>query len=146
MTTQTNRLWEHPDPFVIDIQVRREDLDELGHTNNVAYLKWLERVAWAHSISLGLDWAAYQRLGVACVVRRHELDYLAATHAGDKLGVATWVRENDGRLSMWRGYQILRYRDGATVLEGSTHFVCVRLDSGRPCRMPAEFVEGYKVS
>ncbi|MBI3171310.1 MAG: acyl-CoA thioesterase, partial [Hydrocarboniphaga effusa] len=46
--------------------------------------------------------------------------------------------------SMWRGYQILRPKDGRTVLRCSTHWVCVDLASGKPRRMPREFSEGYR--
>ena len=92
------------------------DIDEFGHTNNVRYLQWLERVAWAHSISLGLSMDDYRRLGCGVVARKHELEYLAPTFLGEELQLGTWVRENDGRLSMWRAYQIVRSRDGKTVL------------------------------
>lgn len=136
--------WDVPAPFIERARVGPEHLDQFGHTNNVVYLQWLEKVAWAHSISLGLGFDAYERLGAGCVARRHELDYLAATFAGDELLLATWVHENDGRLSMWRAYQIIRVGDGKTVLRGRTHWVCVDLKTGRPKRMPAEFVNGYR--
>lgn len=141
----TGLPWDHPDPFQLDLEVARNDIDVLQHANNTAYLRWLERVAWGHTVSLGLDWEAYQRLGVACVVRRHELDYLAATYAGEQLTAATWVSANDRRLSLWRKFQIIRPSDRKTVLRGLSHYVCVRLDNGRPCRMPPEFADGYRV-
>lgn len=138
--------WDHSAPFVIDITVARDDIDHLRHANNAAYLRWLERCAWAHSESVGLDWSSYQRLGVACVVHRHELDYLAATHAGERLAVATWIKANDGRLALWRGFQIVRHDDGATVMRAASRYVCARIDTGRPCRMPREFRDGYSVT
>lgn len=136
--------WEVAAPFVERVAVGPEHLDRFGHTNNVVYLSWLEKVAWAHSVSLGLGFDAYERLGAGCVARRHELDYLAPTFAGDELLLGTWVHENDGRLSMWRAYQIVRAGDGRTVLRGRTHWVCVDLGSGRPRRMPPEFVAAYR--
>jgi len=78
------------------------------------------------------------------VARKHELEYLAPTFAGDELLLGTWVHENDGRLTMWRAYQILRQRDGKTVLRGRTQWVCVDLATGKPRRMPREFVDGYR--
>jgi acyl-CoA thioester hydrolase len=57
----------------------RQHQDAFGHTNNVAYLEWLEKVAWAHSESLGLNIAAYYNLGCGCVVRKHELNYCLPT-------------------------------------------------------------------
>lgn len=138
--------WDVAEPFLQPVTVQAGDLDDFGHTNNVVYLSWLERVAWAHSVSLGLSMADYRRLGAGVVARKHELEYLAPTFAGDELLLGTWVHENDGRLSLWRSYQIVRAGDGRTVLRGRTHWVCVDLRTGKPRRMPPEFVEGYRVA
>lgn len=135
--------WDIPAPFIQPVTVGPQHLDAFGHTNNVVYLQWLEQVAWAHSNALGLDFDAYERLNAGCVARRHELDYLAATFAGDELLLATWVHENDGRLSMWRRYQIIRASDGKTILRGQTHWVCVDMKSGKPKRQPPEFIVAY---
>jgi acyl-CoA thioester hydrolase len=135
--------WDVPSPFVQVVEVKPEHLDDFEHTNNVVYLSWLQDVAWAHSLSLGLDMEAYRRIGAGCVARRHELDYLAPTFAGDRLHLATWVAENAGRIDMWRAYQVIREQDGKTVLRGRTHWVCVDMKSGRPRRQPPEFVAAY---
>jgi acyl-CoA thioester hydrolase len=138
--------WDYPTPFALALTVAADDTDVMGHTNNVVYLRWLEQVAWAHSTALGLDWPAYQRLNRAMVARRHELDYLQPSFAGDELSVGTWLADNDGKLSMWRRYQVMRIADGQTVLRGLTHWVCVDLESGRPRRMPDEFRTAYAVA
>ncbi|MBX6420551.1 MAG: acyl-CoA thioesterase [Nevskia sp.] len=138
--------WDVREPYCERVVVEASDLDRFGHTNNVVYLSWLERVAWAHSVSLGLDFAAYERLGCGCVARRHELDYLAPTFAGDELWLGTWIIENDGRLAMWRGYQIIRAGDGKTVLRGRTQWVCVDMKSGKPRRQPPEFLRAYRAA
>ena len=62
------------------------------------------------------------------VARHTELEYLAAAFAGDRLDKGTWIVANDGRISMVRRYQIVRPADGATLLRGSTRWVCVALD------------------
>jgi acyl-CoA thioester hydrolase len=136
--------WDVRDPFIERVTVQPEHIDQFGHTNNVIYLSWLERVAWSHSQTLGLGFADYERLGCGCVARRHELDYLAPTFAGDELLLATFIHENDGRLTMWRGYQIIRAGDGRTVLRGRTQWVCVDMKTGKPRRQPPEFVQAYK--
>jgi acyl-CoA thioester hydrolase len=136
--------WDVVAPYVERVTVEPAHLDAFGHTNNVVYLQWLEKVAWGHSIHLGLDFADYERLNAGCVARRHELDYLAPTFAGDELALGTWVHENDGRLSMLRRYQIIRVNDGKTVLRGQTQWVCIDMKSGRPRRQPPEFVAAYK--
>ncbi|HEU0198657.1 MAG TPA: thioesterase family protein [Nevskiaceae bacterium] len=136
--------WDVTEVFKLPVTVTPTDCDRFGHTNNTVYLRWLERVAWAHSENLGMSFERYEALGAGCVVHRHELDYLAATFAGDELVLGTWVAENDGRIGLWRAYQIIRPRDARSVLRGRTHFVCIDLKSGRPRRQPPEFVTAYR--
>lgn len=136
--------WDVDRPFIKPVTVIAEHLDAFNHVNNVTYLKWLEDVGWAHSNAQGLDWDDFRRLNVGFVVHRHELDYLAATFAGDELLTATWIHENTGRLDMWRRYQIVRVADGKTVMRAASHFVCVDFISGRPKRQPPEFLVAYR--
>ena len=44
---------------------------------------------------------------------------------------------------MERRFQIQRPADGATLLRGMMRFACIEISSGRPRRMPAEFIDGY---
>ncbi|MEL7939829.1 thioesterase family protein [Pseudomonas delhiensis] len=135
--------WDLPEPFVIDISVGAEDIDGLGHANNAVYVSWLERCAWRHSQRLGLDLAEYRRLDRAMAVVHHEIDYLAAAYEGEELQMGTWIVESDQKLRMDRRFQLVRPADGVTLLRARTTFVCIELSSGRPKRMPAEFIEGY---
>ncbi|MGE8497434.1 MAG: acyl-CoA thioesterase [Pseudomonas sp.] len=135
--------WDLADPFVIDISVTAEDIDGLGHANNAVYVSWLERCAWRHSQFLGLDLSEYRRLDRAMAVVRHEIDYLAAAYEDQSLQMGTWIVESDQRLKMDRKFQLVRPSDGVTLLRAKTTFVCIELSSGKPKRMPAEFVEGY---
>lgn len=136
-------MWDLSNPFVIDIEVAADDIDGLGHANNAVYVSWLERCAWRHSQFLGLDLAEYRRLDRAMAVLRHEIDYLASAYEGQQLQIATWIVESDQRLKMDRCFQLIRPADGVTLLRAKTTFVCIELSSGKPKRMPAEFVEGY---
>lgn len=136
--------WDVPAPYTLSVTVSDADLDGFGHTNNVVYLAWAERVAWAHSVVLGLTIEDYRRLSTGCVARRHELDYLLPTFKGDTLLLGTWVDENDFRLTMWRNYQMIRVVDRKTVLRGRTQWVCVDFNTGRPKRQPPEFVAAYQ--
>ncbi|WP_137817970.1 thioesterase family protein [Pseudomonas sp. 2FG] len=135
--------WDLPTPFTIDLQVAAEDIDGLGHANNAVYVSWLERCAWRHSQSLGLDLTEYRRLDRAMAVLRHEIDYLASAYEEDELQLATWIVESDQRLKMTRRFQLIRPSDAATLLRAQTTFVCIELSSGKPKRMPQEFIEGY---
>lgn len=135
--------WDYPNPHLLPLTVDDQHLDAMRHTNNVVYLAWVEQVAWHHSHQLGLSWDDYVRLGHGMVARRHELDYLAPTVAGDQLLLATWIISAD-RLSITRAYQFVRQSDHKTVFRGTTRWVCVDIESGRPRRLPAEFKRAYQ--
>ena len=135
--------WELPAPFVLEIEVGAEHIDEFAHVNNAVYVGWLEQCAWAHSRSLGLTLDDFIRLDRGMLVVRHEIDYLAAARQGERLQLATWIVECDGRLSISRQFQLRRPADGANLLRARTRFVCAELSSGKPRRMPVEFVERY---
>ena len=98
--------WDLQSPHTLDIKVRADDIDELGHANNTVYVGWLERCAWEHSKSLGLGLEHYRELDRAMAVLRHEIDYLAAAYEGDELVMATWIIHWDKKLRMTRHFQL----------------------------------------
>lgn len=138
--------WDHPNPFLLQLKVRDKDIDVMGHTNNVVYLRWVELVAWSHSNALGLDWAAYESLNRGMVARRHELDYLAASFAQEDVLLATWIIANDTKVTITRGYQFIRVSDGLTLFRGQSVWACIELTSGKARRMPPEFIKGYQIT
>jgi acyl-CoA thioester hydrolase len=136
-------VWDRPNPYIVTIEVEAADIDELGHVNNAAYVRWLERCAWHHSGQLGLGLAEYKALDRAMVVLRHEIDYLQAAYKGDEIEVGTWLVSSDGRLRLAREFQIVRKADQATLLRARSTFVCIELSNGKARRMPPGFVEIY---
>ena len=136
-------VWDYPQPYTLEIQVKADNIDGLLHTNNTVYIGWGEQVALNHSASLGLDLEHYQALNRAMAITHCEYDYLQASREGDRLIAGTWIVEWDKRLSMRRRFQIIRLDDGATLLRGDVQFVCIALDTGRPKRLPPEFISGY---
>lgn len=141
--TQRDLAWDHPGPFTLYSRVKAEDIDGLQHTNNAVYVKWCEQTAWAHSGALGLDLDTYRRLDRAMAITHSEYHYLQASREGDEIAVGTWILAWDGRITMRRGFQVIRVGDGATLLRGAMRFVCIELSTGRPRRLPPEFIAGY---
>ena len=135
--------WELPMPFVIDIEVDEAAIDHYGHVNNAEYLRWIEQISWAHSRHLGLGIEDYRRHDRAMAVHRHELDYLAPAHVGERLQLATWIVGCDGRLTLTRRFQLKRISDSCTLLRARTRFACIELSSGRARRLPAAYVAIY---
>ena len=60
--------------FELPITVVAGDIDDLGHVNNVVYLRWMQQAASAH-------WEAAAdpvlRSSVHWVVIRHEIDFVS---------------------------------------------------------------------
>lgn len=139
----TDLCWDRESPFIIDVEVAAEDIDGLNHTNNTVYVKWCEASGWQHSCSLGLDLDAYRRLDRAMAIHKAEYEYIKPAMLGDKLKVATWITDSDGRLSMTRKFQINRCSDGKTLLRGQWRVVCIEMSSGKVKRIPPEFIEDY---
>ena len=136
-------LWDHPEPFTLETSVKPEDIDGLNHTNNTVYVKWCEQVAWAHSVSLGLDLDAYRAVDRAMAITYSEYNYLAASREGEEVTVATWITQWDRKLTMEREFQVIRHSDKTTLLRAGMRFACIELSSGRPRRLPPEFIDGY---
>lgn len=135
--------WDHPHPFTLAVTPQPQDIDGLNHTNNGVYVQWCERIGWAHSEALGLGLADYQRLDRAMAIRRGEYHYLLPSALGEPLMLATWLLACDGKLSMQRGFQLVRLSDQTTLMRGQWDLVCIALGSGRAQRMPSEFCEVY---
>ncbi len=144
--SNTALKWDYPNPHIIKVRVENKHIDMIGHVNNVVYLRWLEKVAWHHSEHLGMDWAAYEKAGRAMVARKHELDYMVAAFENDDLQIATWIIENDQKVSIKRYYQIIREADGLTLMRASTRWVCIDIKAGKARRMPDNFVRAYQTS
>lgn len=136
-------VWDYPHPFTLPALPQAKDIDGLNHTNNAVYVQWCEKTAWAHSESLGLSLADYQRLDRAMAIRHSEYDYLLPTTLGEELTLGTWLLASDGKLTMERRFQLVRSADQVTVLRGRWNLVCIELSSGRARRMPEEFCRVY---
>ena len=120
-----------------------DEIDEYRHVNNAAYMRWLDRCAWAHSTALGLSIEDCQRIDRGMAVRSSQLDYLAPAFLDDEITIGTWIIHNDGKLRCTRRFQVVAAATGKTLLRATTEYVCLVLSTGRPSRMPPEFLERY---
>jgi acyl-CoA thioester hydrolase len=138
--------WDHPAPFVLSLTPQPGDIDGLGHTNNAVYVQWCEQAGWAHSEALGLSLADYRRLDRAMAIREGHYDYLLPSFAGEALLLGTWLTASDGRLTMERRFQLRRVSDGQTLVRGRWLLVCIEISTGKPKRMPPEFLTIYEAA
>jgi len=122
-------------PFVLQTQVRPEDIDELGHASNLVYLRWVLEAAVAHSSAVGLGPAEYLVRGQVFVVRRHEIEYFRAAMPGDALAIETRVTSFQGATSD-RLTTIRRAADETVLACARTRWALVTHATGRPLRIP----------
>jgi len=120
-----------PERFELPRDILPEDIDNLGHVNNVVYLRWVQDVAVAH-------WSAAatpeQQAEVAWVAVRHEIDYKRPALPGDGIIARTWVGTADSH-RFERHTEIVRAADGKLLARARTLWCPVNRTTGRLTRV-----------
>ena len=117
--------------FSTSLEVQPEQIDGLGHVNNIHYLQWVQDVAQAH-------WEVLTKkiekpLGI-WVVRSHMITYKQPALMGDLLTLKTYVKQSRGVLSE-RIVEILNTEQ--TVLAVcSTQWCYLNKESKKPEAIP----------
>ena len=93
--------------FELPITVTEADIDQLGHVNNVVYVRWVQEAAMAHWNVLASE---QEKARLTWVVVRHEIDYKRAALLGDQVVARTWVGNADG-LAFERHTEMVRAGD-----------------------------------
>ncbi|HTQ43610.1 MAG TPA: thioesterase family protein [Polyangiaceae bacterium] len=132
-----------PPVFSLDLAVADEDIDDLGHASNIAFVRWIQRVAIAHSEAVGLGLETYRRLGAVFVVARHEIDYLRPALRGEVLQARTWI-SSVMAAKVQRATELVRAADGEPVARSLTSWGWVEMASGRPRRIPPEVLVAFE--
>jgi acyl-CoA thioester hydrolase len=140
MTTNIRNLVPPANAFTHRFVVSASDIDELGHAGNVSWVRWVNEAAGAHSLSVGLDFEAYKKLGLLWVVRRHEIEYLGAAYAQERLDAVTWVESQRGATSVRR---TLFRRGPALLARAATTWAMITVATGKPTRIPKELLMRY---
>jgi acyl-CoA thioester hydrolase len=141
--TTLAHIVSEPPVFRLDLAVADEDIDDLGHASNIAFVRWIQRVAIAHSEAVGLGLETYRRLGGVFVVARHEIDYLRPALRGDVLQARTWI-SSVMAAKVQRATELVRAADGEPVARSLTWWGWVEMASGRPRRIPPEVLVAFE--
>jgi acyl-CoA thioester hydrolase len=123
--------------------VAPEEIDALGHANNVAYVAWMQAAALAHSAAQGWSAERYQALGRGWVVRAHQIEYLRPVALAEELTIRTWVATME-KVTSLRRYEMFR-ADGELVARGETRWAFVSYATGQPARIPSEIASAFEV-
>lgn len=120
--------------FELGLHVDAADIDELGHVNNVVYVRWVQDAAVAHWRALT---TSGQQAELAWVVLRHEVDYKRPALPGDRLVARTWVGPAS-RATFERHTEILRLPERQVLARARTLWCPVDPRSGRVKLVDAE--------
>lgn len=131
-----------PRIHVTRITVEDDAIAVNRHVNNLAYLRWMQDAATAHSAAQGWTLERYIAAGAGWFVRSHFIEYLRPVFAGETLLLYTWVTGMTGRSSP-RRYLFTRNEDGVIVVKADTLWVYVDFESGRPARIPTEVQSAF---
>jgi len=120
-----------PETFELQRTILPGDIDELGHVNNVVYLRWVQDAATAHWTTAA---TAEQQSEVAWVAVRHEIDYKHPALPGDGILARTWVGTADSH-RFERHTEIVRAGDGKLLARARTLWCPINRDTGKLTRV-----------
>ena len=125
--------------FELAVELRPGDIDELGHVNNVVYLRWVQEAAVAHWYAVA---SAADQTSLVWVVLRHEIDYKLAAVQGDRIVARTWTGSASG-LRFERHTEIVREADRKVLAVAKTIWCPLDAHTRRPTVPSASFRQWY---
>jgi acyl-CoA thioester hydrolase len=130
-----------PATFEMAIAVEAADIDELGHVNNVVYVRWVQDIAVAHWRAVA---ARDDQEKLWWIVVRHEIDYKQAARLGDKILARTWVGAAT-RIKFERHTELLRASDGRLLAKARTVWCPIDAVTFKPTGVSAAVREAFSV-
>lgn len=120
--------------YELPVAILPQDIDEVGHVNNVTYVRWVQEAAVAHWQA---EAPADDRARLFWVVVRHEIDYKQEARPGDAVLARTWVGQAT-RLRFERYTEIVRADDGLLLAQAKTLWCPIDVSTKRPAVVSAE--------
>src|SRR5262249_11829064 len=128
------RRMGQPKVFEHALRVAPDDIDRLGHVNNVVYLRYAQEAAVAHWLAV----ATREQLdALVWVVRRYEGDYLRPAFLEDALVARTWVGEASGA-TFERFVEVRRSKDDVLLAKVRSVWVALDAKTLRPRRVTGQ--------
>jgi acyl-CoA thioester hydrolase len=124
--------------------VADDEIDALGHANNVAYVQWMQAAAVAHSTAQGWPGERYRQLGCGWVVRSHTIVYHQPASADQQILVRTWVATMK-KVTSIRRYRIIRRVNEELLATAETKWAFIDYATGQPARIPGEIAGSFQV-
>ena len=125
--------------FELSFTAAADDIDELGHVNNAAWVRWIQDVATAHWYALA---PPEYRDAYIWVVIRHEIDYLRSLGPGETATARTWIPDPP-RGAKFDRHMEFTGNDGRVCVRARTFWAIIDKAAGRPIRVPPEVVAPF---
>jgi acyl-CoA thioester hydrolase len=117
--------------------VQGEDIDELGHVNNIVWISYVVQLAVTHARFLGWDLIEKRLPEATWVIHSQKITYHAPAFAGDEVFEETWI-------SLIKGARCIRqtriHSGSRLLLSAETTWVWIERETGRARRVPAELL------
>ncbi len=127
--------------FTQRFPVDAADIDELGHVNNIVYLRYAQDIAIAHWRARA---SAEMVANFVWVVMRHEVDYRAQLRLGDEVEVRTWV-DDAPRGPLWPRYvDVYRLGGDKPAAQIKSDWCMLDAQTRKLKRVPPELVQRFK--
>jgi len=126
------------------LTVDRNDVDVLGHVNNVSYVRWMQDAAVAHSAAQGWPTQRYLEIGAGWVARSHWVEYRRPAFCDERIAVLTWV-SNFRKVRSLRKYKITRPGDDAVLAVAETDWTFIGFEHQVPRRVPHDIVTSFEL-
>ncbi len=126
-----------------ELTVRSYECDSYNHVNNAVYLNYLEFARMEFLRACGFDYKAVFDAGYYLYVTHIDVYYKASAVLNDKL----FIEVKPVKLKTLSGEfrQKIYKSDGTVCVEAAVTWACVCSKTGRPAKLPEEFlVEGLQ--
>lgn len=126
--------WETP------VEVLETDFDQLGHVNNVVYLRYVQEVAGSHWMNIA---TAEQQQSSIWVVGRHEIDYRHSILPGTQVLGLTWVHPPQG-MRFYRSVWLVSPDKQTVFAQAKTTWLLLNAQTGRPKLVPDDMLKQFE--
>ena len=125
----------------IELDVKEDEIDELGHVNNARFLEYFERgrMDWYHRCDPELNKAGDRHLGT--VVVNIDINYRRECFAGDRLCILTRA-DSRGRKSFVLQQKILA-RDDQCVSDARVTSVVMDMSTRKVVALPSALARQF---
>ncbi|WP_017732482.1 acyl-CoA thioesterase [Nafulsella turpanensis] len=124
--------------FQHKLKVQDSDIDEMGHVNNVVYLRWVQEVAQAHWQSA----PSHLQEQYAWVVLRHEIDYRQPALPEEEVVGYTWIGTHSGP-RIERYVSLYKAATNELLAEAKTSWCLLDAEKHRPRRIDEELLQAF---